>query len=202
MHDPSPPTPTPPTVTRAAIPTTTTTTENEAEAPAGGSWNERIIAEFRANGGYVPWSSEEEFAAGRPVPPRFPGFDERGMPLILVHHTGAKTGRQRINPLFYQPVDNGWAVFGTHGGSPRHPVWYGNLMANPHVTVEVGTEKFPAVARLAEGAERERLWAREIALVPKFAEFEAASGRQVPVVVLERAHGQAGDSHRATTSKR
>jgi deazaflavin-dependent oxidoreductase (nitroreductase family) len=164
-------------------------TTTAAEAPATGSWNDQIIAAFRANGGYVSWSSEEDFAAGRPIPPRFPGFDERGMPLILVHHTGAKTGRERISPLFYQPVGDGWAIFGTHGGSPHHPVWYHNLMANPQATVEVGTERVPVVARLAEGAERERIWAKEIALVPKFAEFETAAGRQIPVVVLERVHG-------------
>ncbi|EMD23020.1 nitroreductase/quinone reductase family protein [Amycolatopsis azurea] len=150
------------------------------------SWNDRIIAEFRANAGYVPWSSEEDFAAGRPIPPRMPGFDERGMPLILVHHFGAKTGRERISPLFYQPVGDDWAVFGTHGGSPRHPVWHHNLMANPRATVEAGSETVPVLARLTRGAERERLWAKEVALVPKFAEFEAASGRQIPVVLLER----------------
>jgi deazaflavin-dependent oxidoreductase (nitroreductase family) len=63
-------------------------------------------------------------------------------------------------------------------------------MANPQATVEVGTERVPVVARLAEGAERERLWAQEIALVPKFAEFETVAGRQIPVVVLERVHGR------------
>jgi deazaflavin-dependent oxidoreductase (nitroreductase family) len=150
------------------------------------SWNDRIVAEFRANGGYVAWSSEEEFAAGRPIPPRVPGFDELGMQLILVHHIGAKTGCERISPLFFQPVGDGWAIFGTHGGSPHHPVWFRNIMANPQVTVETGAEKVPAVARLAKGAERERIWAKEIALIPKFAEFEAAAGRQIPVVVLER----------------
>jgi hypothetical protein len=62
---------------------------------------------------------------------------------------------------------------------------------NPQVTVEVSTERVPAVARLAKGAERERIWAKEIALIPKFAEFEAAAGRQIPVVVLERVDGQA-----------
>ncbi len=107
------------------------------------------------------------------------------MPLVLVHHTGAKTGRERISPLFFQPVDDGWAVFATHGGSPRNPVWYHNLMAHPRAAVETGTETVPVVARLAEGAERERLWAAEVALVPRFAEFEEASGRQIPVVVLD-----------------
>jgi len=155
------------------------------------SWNNRIVAEFRANQGYVAWSSEEEFAAGRPIPPRVPGFDANGMPLILVHHIGAKTGRERISPLFFQSIGDSWAVFGTHGGSPRHPAWYRNVMANPQVTVETGTERVSALATLAKGAERERIWAREIALIPKFAEFEAAAGRQIPVVVLKRLGGEA-----------
>ncbi|MEU1941054.1 nitroreductase/quinone reductase family protein [Streptomyces sp. NPDC059474] len=166
--------------------------------PDGNTWNERIIAEFRANAGYVSWSSEEEFAAGRPVPPWMPGFDEQGMPLILVHNIGAKSGRERINPLFFQPVDNGWAVFGTHGGSPHDPAWYRNLMANPRVTVEVGTETVSAVARLAQGEERERIWAKEVALVPKFAEFEAAAGRKIPVVVLEPGFPTAGPAPSST----
>jgi deazaflavin-dependent oxidoreductase (nitroreductase family) len=168
-----------------------TTTTNEVMPPGG--WNELIIAEFRANAGYVAWSSTDDFAAGRPVPPWIPGFDERGIPLILLHHTGATTGRERISPLFYQPVGDSWAVFATHGGSPRDPAWYRNLVANPRVTVEVGvevgTERVPVVARLAKGAERERIWAKEVAAVPKFAEFEAAAGRQIPVVVLERVRG-------------
>ncbi|MEU7140894.1 nitroreductase/quinone reductase family protein [Nocardia sp. NPDC046473] len=161
----------------------------EAEVPDINSWNARIIAEVRANAGYAAWSSEADFAAGRPVPPRFPGFDGPGMPLILVHHIGAKTGRARISPLFYLPIGENWAVFATHGGSPHHPAWYRNLVANPQVTVETGMETVAAVARLAQGEERARIWAEEIALVPKFAEFEAVAGRQIPVVVLERVHG-------------
>jgi deazaflavin-dependent oxidoreductase (nitroreductase family) len=156
------------------------------------SWNDRIIAEFRANAGYVTWSSEDDLAAGRPVPPRLPAFDVRqGVPIILVHHAGAKTGRKRINPLMYQPVDDGFAIFATYGGSPRHPGWYRNLVANPRTTVEVGTERVSVVARLAEGAERERIWAKQVALMSAFAEFEAAAGRQIPVIVLERAHDNA-----------
>jgi deazaflavin-dependent oxidoreductase (nitroreductase family) len=165
-------------------------TANEAKAPSIIGWNEQIIAEFRVNGGYVAWSSDEEFAAGRPIPPRIPGFDEQGLPVILLHHIGAETGRERISPLFFQPVGDSWAVFGTHGGSPHHPVWYRNIMANPQVTVEVGTERVPALARLTKGVERERIWATEIALIPKFAEFEAAAGRQIPVIVLERVSRQ------------
>ncbi|GGM22799.1 nitroreductase/quinone reductase family protein [Promicromonospora citrea] len=150
------------------------------------SWNDRIVAEFRANGGYAAWSSPEDFAAGRPVPPRVPGLDGPGMPLILVHHTGARTGRERVSPLFFQPVDDGWAVFATHGGSPHDPAWYRNLMAHPRTTVETGDEEVPVVARLAQGEQRARIWSRQVALIPKFAEFEAASGREIPVVVLQR----------------
>jgi hypothetical protein len=92
-------------------------TGNEAKGRNIISWNERIIAEFRTNGGYVAWSSDHEFAAGRPIPPRVAGFDEQGLPLILLHHIDAKTGRERISPMFFQPVGDSWAVFGTHGGS-------------------------------------------------------------------------------------
>lgn len=153
------------------------------------SWNDRIISEFRANAGYVTWSSDDDLAAGRPVPPRLPAFNERqGVPIILVHHTGVNTGRERVNPLMYQPVGDSFAVFATYGGSPRHPAWYRNLVANPWATVEVGTERVPVLGRLAEGAERERIWAKQVALMPAFAEFESAAGRQIPVIVLERVH--------------
>jgi deazaflavin-dependent oxidoreductase (nitroreductase family) len=86
----------------------------------------------------------------------------------------------------YQPVGDDFAVFATFGGSPRHPAWYRNLVANPRATVEVGTERVPVLARPAKGAERERIWAEQVALMPAFAQFEAAAGRQIPVVVLER----------------
>ena len=150
-------------------------------------WNVLIIAEFRANAGRVHWNTDDDIAAGRPVPPRLAGFDaRRGVPIILVHHAGAKTGRERINPMMYQPVGDDFAVFATYGGSPYHPAWYRNLMANPRATVEVGTETISVTARLAAGTERERIWAAQVALVPAFAEFEAAADRQIPVIVLER----------------
>jgi len=152
-------------------------------------WNERIIAEFRANAGYVAWSSPADLAAGRPVPPLLPSFRERaGVPIILVHHVGIKTQRERVNPMMYQPLEHGVAVFATYGGSTHHPAWYRNLMAHPQTTIEVGTDKLSVIARAAEGAERERIWTKQVALMPTFAEFETAAGRQIPVVVLECAH--------------
>lgn len=151
------------------------------------TWNERIIAEFRANSGYVRWSSEDDLAAGRPVPPRLPDFRQsQGVPLVLVHHTGAKTGNERINPMMYQPVGTSFAVFATYGGSSHHPAWYRNLMAQPCSTVEVGREIIPVLARRAGGRERARIWESQVSLMPVFAEFEAAAGRQIPVVVLDR----------------
>ncbi|WP_218002666.1 nitroreductase family deazaflavin-dependent oxidoreductase [Nocardia brevicatena] len=159
------------------------------------TWNDRVIAEFRANAGYVAWSNDDDLAAGRPVPPRLPAFGEgQGVPIVLVHHFGAETGRERISPLMYQPVGDGFAVFATYGGSPHHPAWYRNLVANPRVTVEVGAEKVPVLARLADSVERERIWATQVALMPAFAEFEATAGRRIPVIVLDRTH--AGDPAR------
>lgn len=142
------------------------------------SWNDPITAEFRANAGYVTWSSDDDLASGGPVPPRLPAFHERqGVSIILVHHTGAKTGRERINPLMCQAIGDDFAIFATYGGNPRHPEWYRNLLANPRTIVEVGTATVPVVARLAEGAQRRRIWAKQVVLMPAFAEFEAVAGR-------------------------
>src|SRR5919205_999970 len=99
-------------------------------------WNQQIIDEFRANGG----RGARAFA---------------GRSLLLLHHRGARTGAERVNPLAYQRVsDDSVAVFASKGGAPTNPDWYHNVVANPDVTVELGTETFPARARVAEGAER------------------------------------------------
>lgn len=149
------------------------------------TWNDRIIAEFRANAGRVAWSDDEDLARGRPVPPRLPGFAaDAGAPIILVHHTGARTGRARINPLVYQRVGNGFAIFATVGGHPSQPAWYHNLIANPATTIEVGTERLPVTASMAEGGERDRVWARQVATMPRFADFAATAGRHIPIFIL------------------
>ncbi|HZU73325.1 MAG TPA: nitroreductase family deazaflavin-dependent oxidoreductase [Acidimicrobiales bacterium] len=131
-------------------------------------WNTKIIDEFRANGGKV----------GGP-------FD--GAPMILVHHRGARTGTERVNPLVYLPVGRDFAVFGSKGGAPSHPQWFHNLKANPETTVEVGTEVHQVRARVLEGAEREEVWAKQKRAMPTFADYETRAGsRQIPVVLLER----------------
>ncbi|WET76758.1 nitroreductase/quinone reductase family protein [Amycolatopsis sp. QT-25] len=148
-------------------------------------WNSRIIAEFRANAGFIRWSTDEDLAMGRPIPPLLPGFDpHQSVPIILLTHTGATTGRTRTNPLVYQAVSETFAVFATYGGSPHPPSWYRNITTNPRATVEVGTETTPTRARLTSGTERDRIWARQVQLMATFADFQAAAGRQIPVVVL------------------
>ena len=130
------------------------------------NWNEKIIDEFRANAGKV-------------------GGPFEGVPILLLHHTGAKSGQVRVNPLAYQADGDRLVVFGSKGGAPTNPDWYYNLLANPRATVEAGTESFDVEARVAEGDERERIWSRQKELVPGFADYEQKTSRQIPVVILE-----------------
>lgn len=131
------------------------------------SLNRRIIEAFRANDGEV----------SSVVGP---------MKVLLLHHTGARTGAPRLSPLAYLADGDRFAVFASKGGEPTHPDWYHNLVAHPRVTVEIGTEKFEAVARVTEGEERERLWSKQKADQPIYAQYEAKTTRTIPVVVLER----------------
>ena len=128
-------------------------------------WNRRIIDEFRSNGGTV-------------------GGRFEGNPLLLLHHIGAKTGIEHVNPLAYQRVGDSFAIFASKGGAPTNPDWYYNLVANPDVIVEVGTETRPVRARVASGAERQRIWEAQKTAVPAFAGYETATGREIPVIVL------------------
>ena len=131
-------------------------------------WNSKIIAEFRANGGKV----------GGP-------FD--GAPLLLLHTKGAKTGEERVSPVMYRADGDRLVVFASKAGAPTNPSWYHNLRANPHVTVEVGTDTRSVVARVADGDERTRLWEAHKRDWPGFADYERKTDRQIPVVVLEPA---------------
>jgi deazaflavin-dependent oxidoreductase (nitroreductase family) len=133
------------------------------------NWNQAIIDEFRANEGRV-------------------GGRFEGRPLLLLHHRGAKSGVERVNPLAYFPLeDGGWAVFGSKGGAPTNPDWYHNLKANPRARIEVGAGTREVVARVAEGDERERIWTHQKELNPGFAQYEQVTEREIPVVILEPA---------------
>jgi deazaflavin-dependent oxidoreductase (nitroreductase family) len=131
-------------------------------------WNSKIIAEFRANGGKV-------------------GGQFEGAPLLLLHTIGARTGAERVNPVMYLADGDRLAVFASKAGAPTNPAWYHNLIANPKVTVEVGTQSREVIARVAGAEERHRLWEEQKRRYPGFAEYETRTDRQIPVIVLEPA---------------
>ncbi len=134
-----------------------------ATSPA--EFNAKIIEEFHANEGSVGGM-----------------FD--GMPLLLLHHTGAKSGQRRINPLAYQSDGGRYVVFASKGGAPSHPDWYRNLVAHPDATIEVGTDTIDVLASEATGEERERLFRTQAERFPQFGEYEQKTERVIPVIVL------------------
>ena len=131
-------------------------------------WNAAITAEFRANGGKV-------------------GGNFAGAPLLLLNSIGAKSGKERTNPIMYLPDGDRLIVFASKAGAPTNPDWYHNLVANPTASVEVGGDRFAVKATVLTGAERDRLYAKQAELYPGFAEYEAKANRTIPVVALERA---------------
>ena len=129
-------------------------------------WNKAIIEEFRANGGQV-------------------GGHFAGKTLLLLHTTGAKSGQERVNPLACVRDGDRLVVIASKGGAPTNPDWYYNVVANPLVTVEVGTEQFQAQATVAEEPERSRLYSQMVAVMPGFADYERNTTRKIPVVILQ-----------------
>jgi len=113
-----------------------------------------------------------------------------------LHNKGARTGVERVNPLSYLPVADGWAVFAAHAGAAKTPDWFHNIVANPETIIEVGRDTIPVRARVAVGEERETIWARQKAFYPRFARYEKAAGREIPVVILERLSARREGSRR------
>lgn len=130
-------------------------------------WNKKVIAEFRANGGKV-------------------GGHFEGSDLLLLHTTGAKSGLQRINPLMTMAYGDKHIVIASKGGATSHPDWYFNLVANPKVHVEVGTEEYDAMAVEAEEPVRTEIYSKMAERYPFFSEYAKKAGRVIPVIVLER----------------
>jgi deazaflavin-dependent oxidoreductase (nitroreductase family) len=128
-------------------------------------FNAQIIEEFHANEGRVGGMFE-------------------GLPLLLLHHTGAKSGKSRVNPLAYQSDNGRYVVFASKGGAPTNPDWYHNLKAQPNVTIEVGTDAIDVVASEASGEERDRLFRTQAERVPQFGDYERQTDRVIPVIVL------------------
>ena len=127
--------------------------------------NQKIIDEFRANSGKV-------------------GGRFEGRPLLLLHTRGAKSQQERINPVAYTKDEDRFVVIASKGGAPTNPDWYYNILANPLVTVEVGTEQFQARAEVAEEPERTRLYDKMVEIMPGFDEYRRRTRRVIPVIVL------------------
>ncbi len=134
---------------------------------AANDQNQRIIDEFRANAGEVGGS--------------FAGFT-----LLLLTTTGAKSGKQTVSPMACTEDGARLLVYASAAGRPNNPAWYHNVVANPLVTVEYGTERFSARATVITGAERDRLWAEQVARAPGFGDYQRNTARVIPIVALER----------------
>ena len=130
-------------------------------------FNKKVIEEFRANQGNV----SGQF---------------KGAPMVLLTHTGAKSGKTYLTPLVYSRDGDRYVIIASKAGAPTNPAWYHNLLAHPEVTLEIGAEKFKARAHPAQGAERERLFDQQAKLLPVFNDYRKKTTRQIPVVVLER----------------
>ena len=128
-------------------------------------FNAQIIEEFRANEGRV-------------------GGVFEGSTLLLLHHVGAKTGTDRINPLVYDRDGDRYVIFASKAGAPTNPDWYHNLQAHPNVAIEVGTDTIDVVAAEAAGEERDRLFRRQAERSPNFAEYQTKTDRVIPVMIL------------------
>jgi deazaflavin-dependent oxidoreductase (nitroreductase family) len=131
-------------------------------------WNAEVIAEFRANKGEVKAPYDD--------PP----------PMLLVHTIGAKSGREHVVPMRAMPDGESLYIFASAHGSDRHPDWHHNVVANPDITIEKGTETIPVRATEVRGSARDVIFARQAARFPVFAEYERKLKRTIPVIRLDR----------------
>ncbi len=134
------------------------------------NWNQKIIDEFRGNAGQV-------------------GGYFAGAPMILIHHIGARSGTERVNPLVFLPDGDDMIIAATKGGAPANPDWYFNLKAHPRIDVEVGAETFPVEATELTGDERDQMWRRLVEFRPGFGEYETKTSRVFPMFRLTRIPG-------------
>jgi len=128
-------------------------------------WNVQIIAEFRKNHGKV-------------------GGQFQGASLLLIHSTGAKSGKVRVNPVMYLKDGDRYLVFASKGGAPTNPDWYYNLKAHPDAKIEVGDDTLDARAEEIKGPEHDRLYAKQASLYPNFGEYQRQTKRIIPVVAF------------------
>lgn len=129
-------------------------------------FNRGVIDEFRSNAGKVGGA-----------------FD--GSPMILVNHTGAKSGKAYTSPLVYSRDGDAYVIIASKAGAPDDPQWFRNIVAHPDITIEVGADSIPVRARVAQGDERARLYRAQADKMPNFDEYAKATTREIPVLVLD-----------------
>ena len=132
-------------------------------------WNTTIIEQFRAQGGK--------------------GVAQFGDALLLLHHTGARTGNVRVNPLAYFDDGDRLVIVASKAGAPENPDWFFNLRANPDTTIEIGSETVEVHATEITGDDYEPTWARVTAAMPGFADYQTKTTRRIPLVALHRKDG-------------
>ena len=139
-----------------------------ADADALDDFNRGIVEEFRANGGKV-------------------GGPFEGGTLLLLHTTGAKSGKPRLSPLAYLTIDDKMLIIGSYAGAPKDPAWVHNLRATPRAHVEVGTESYDVDVRELPDDERDATYPKVVEIAPVFADYQANTTRSIPLFELTRA---------------
>ena len=138
-----------------------------ADTAALDDFNKAIVEEFRANGGKV-------------------GGPFEGGTLLLLHTTGAKSGKPRLSPLAYLTVDGRMLIVGSYAGAPKDPAWVHNLRAHPRAHIEVGTEAYDVDVRELPADERDATYPKIVELAPVFADYQAKTDRAIPLFELTR----------------
>jgi len=128
-------------------------------------FNTKVIEEFRANAGRV-------------------GGVFEGATLLLLHTDGAKSGTHYVTPVVYLDDDGRYVIFASKAGAPNHPGWYHNIKANGDLHIEVGDRTVEVTAAELTGAERDRIYERQVGLMPQFAEYQANTERVIPIIAL------------------
>jgi deazaflavin-dependent oxidoreductase (nitroreductase family) len=128
-------------------------------------FNQLLIAQFRANGGKLTGAFE-------------------GAPVLLLNTVGAKSGLPRTTPLSYVRDGDAYVIMASKSGAPTNPAWYHNLLAHPTATIEVGSDQFEVKYRLVDDNERGRLWQRMVHQWPMAADYQRATTRRIPLIVL------------------
>jgi deazaflavin-dependent oxidoreductase (nitroreductase family) len=152
------------------------------------AWKELDMAKFSE----IPWIAEH-IALYETDPEKAHMWDSGPLggpgllPTLLLTTTGRKSGEPRSLPLIYGEVDGSYVIIASKGGMPTHPVWFLNLEANPACELMVGAKAVSARARVAEGEERDRIWSKMAEIYPPYLDYQKATEREIPVVVLDPA---------------